>query len=58
MFSIPWFQFQDIILNYIHVPVYPDVQFGSFLWVSAGPTCSALPVNAKELSGILMIIFP
>ena len=30
----------------------PDVQFGSFIHVpvSAGPTCSALPVNAKDVS--------
>ena len=40
-------------LNFIQVPVDPVVQFGSlfrFLWVSAGPTYSALPVNAKENS--------
>ena len=33
MFPVFLFQFQDILLNSIHVLVYPDVQFGSFIHV-------------------------
>jgi hypothetical protein len=48
-------QVSSFHLHSVLMPVYPEVQFGHIFrfLLSAGPSYSALPVNAKEYSGVV-----